>query len=62
LIILGAVFLLFPVLLFLEGKMTKIKTDINNAEKFTELLSKLKKLNFPLEFFENIDILDVLIY
>ena len=42
--------------------MTKIKTDINNAEKFTELLSKLKKLNFPLEFFENIDILDVLIY
>lgn len=62
LISLGAVCLLFPVLLFLEGKMTEIKTDINKAEKFTELLYKLKKLNFPLEFFENIDILDVLIY
>lgn len=62
LISLGAVFLLFPVLLLLEGKITEIKTDINNAEKFTELLYKLKKLNFPLEFFENINILDVLIY
>lgn len=62
LISLGVALLLFPVLLFLEGKMTETKTDINKAENFTELLYKLKKLNFPLEFFENINILDVLIY
>lgn len=53
------------VTMFFADRMSQLKAEIkyiNNEEKFNDLLPKLKALNFPLGFFENIDILDVLIY